>query len=56
MAPFEEYWSLGRLDERWKLKEVLPQVEGERRLGEENIDEDSTAGQMHWYYRQTRAN
>ncbi len=56
VTPFEDYWTFGRLDERWKLKEVLPRAEGKRRLGEENIDEDSTAGQMNWYYRQKRTN
>jgi predicted lipid-binding transport protein (Tim44 family) len=56
VSPFEEYWTFGRRDEQWKLKEVLPHAEGERRLGEENIDEDSTAGQLDWYYRQTRSN
>jgi predicted lipid-binding transport protein (Tim44 family) len=56
VTPFEEFWTFGRLDEQWKLKEVLPHAEGERRLSEENIDEDSSAGQLGWYYRQTRAN
>jgi hypothetical protein len=29
---------------------------GEKLIAEENVDEDSSAGQMQWYYRQTRAN
>ena len=56
VTPFEEYWTFGRLDEAWKLKEVLPPARGEKLIAEENVDEDSSAGQMQWYYRQTRAN
>ena len=56
VTPFEEYWTFGRLDEAWKLKEVLPPARGEKMMAEENVDEDSSAGQMQWYYRQTRAN
>jgi predicted lipid-binding transport protein (Tim44 family) len=56
VSPFEEYWTFGRLDEAWKLKEVLPPARGERLVSEENVDEESSAGQMQWYYRQTRAN
>jgi predicted lipid-binding transport protein (Tim44 family) len=56
VTDFEEYWTFGRLDERWKLKEALPPGEGKKRAASENIDEDSSAGQLQWYYRQTRAN
>ena len=56
VTPFEDYWTFGRLDEQWKLKEVLPPAEGKKRMSEENVDEDSSAGQLQWYYRQTRAN
>ncbi len=56
VTPFEEYWTFGRLDEAWKLKEVVPPARGEKLIAEENVDEDSSAGQMQWYYRQTRAN
>jgi predicted lipid-binding transport protein (Tim44 family) len=56
VTPFEEYWTFGRLDEVWKLKEVLPPAQGERLITEENVDEESGAGQMQWYYRQPRAN
>jgi len=37
-------------------QEVLPPAAGKKRFAEENIDEDSSAGQLQWYYRQTRAN
>jgi len=56
VSPFEEYWTFGRLNEQWKLKEVLPSASGERAIAQENVDEDSSAGQLQWYYRQTRAN
>jgi hypothetical protein len=52
---FGEYWTFGRLDERWKLKEVLPPARGKKMVTEENADEDSSAGQIEWYYRQSRS-
>lgn len=55
VTPFEEYWTFGRLDEQWKLKEVLPPTLGKKKLVEENVDEDSSQSQLQWYYRQTRA-
>lgn len=55
VTPFEEYWTFGRLDKVWKLKEVLPPSRGEKMMTEENVDEDSSAGQMQWYYREKRA-
>lgn len=54
-TPFEEYWTLGRLDEEWKLKEVLPSGRARKIVSEENINEESSAGELQWYYRQTRA-
>ena len=56
MTPFEEFWTFGRLDEQWKLKEVVPPSFGKKMVTIENVDEDSSAGQLKWYYRQTRAN
>jgi predicted lipid-binding transport protein (Tim44 family)/uncharacterized membrane protein YgcG len=55
VSPFEEYWTFGRLDGRWKLKEVLPSAKGRRLAGQENVDEGASAGQLEWYYRQKRA-
>jgi hypothetical protein len=55
VTPFEEYWTFGRLDNQWKLKEVLPPGRAKKRVTEENVDEDSSAGQLQWYYGQTRA-
>lgn len=56
VVPFEEYWTFGRLDNTWKLKEVMPKARGDNALDTENLDEDSSPAQVQWYYRQTRAN
>jgi predicted lipid-binding transport protein (Tim44 family) len=56
VTPFEEYWSFGRLDGQWKLKEILPPGRGKKEVTLENIDEESTPDQLKWYYRQPRAN
>jgi predicted lipid-binding transport protein (Tim44 family) len=55
VSPFEEYWTFGRLDGQWKLKQVLPPAASKRVVTAENVDEESSAGQMEWYYRQSRA-
>jgi len=55
VTPFEEYWTFGRLDGQWKLKEILPPGKAQRTVTAENIDEDSTPDQLQWYYRQPRA-
>jgi predicted lipid-binding transport protein (Tim44 family) len=55
VTPFEQYWIFGRLNNQWKLKEVLPAARGQSLVGEENVDQDSNAAQLDWYYRQTRA-
>ncbi len=54
VEPFEEYWTFGRLDNQWKLKEVLLPAEGEAEVREENVDEESSPEQLQWYYQQTR--
>jgi predicted lipid-binding transport protein (Tim44 family)/uncharacterized membrane protein YgcG len=55
VTPFMEYWTFGRLDGLWKLKEVLPPARGEEDVRQENLDEDSSAAQLQWYYQQSRA-
>jgi predicted lipid-binding transport protein (Tim44 family) len=55
VTPFEEYWTFGRQGDRWKLKEVLPPGRGKKVIAEENVDEESSTGQIEWYYRQSRA-
>jgi len=56
VTPFEEYWTFGRLDKQWKLKEILPPGQGQKAIATENIDEDSTPDQLQWYYSKPRAN
>jgi hypothetical protein len=56
VIPFEEYWTFGRLDNKWKLKEVLPKARGRQAIDTENVDEDTSPAQLQWYYQQTRAN
>jgi predicted lipid-binding transport protein (Tim44 family)/uncharacterized membrane protein YgcG len=56
VTPFVEFWTFGRLDHEWKLKEVLPPARGGEEVAAENVDEDATPEQLQWYYQQTRAN
>jgi predicted lipid-binding transport protein (Tim44 family) len=56
VTDFEDYWTFGRRDDQWKLKEVLPPAQGKKHMAEENVDQDTSADQLKWYYRQTRAN
>ena len=55
VTPYSEFWTFGRLDCEWKLKEVQPSSEAEKTIGSENVDEDSSPEQLQWYYRQPRA-
>jgi len=56
VTPFEEFWTFGRQAGQWKVKEVLPPAAGAAAVKAENVDEDSSAAQLQWYYKQTRAN
>ena len=56
VTPFEEYWTFGRQAGQWKVKEVLLPAAGAAAVKAENVDEDSSAAQLQWYYKQTRAN
>jgi hypothetical protein len=55
VVPFEEYLVFGRLDGRWKLQEVVPPAGGGGAVSQENLDEDSSLGQLRWYYSKKRA-
>jgi hypothetical protein len=55
VTTFEEYWTFGRLDDQWKLKEVEPPAKGLEMAGEENVDEGVSAAQLQWYYQHPRA-
>lgn len=56
VTPFVEFWTFGRLDNEWKLKEVLPPAKGGELVAAENVDEGTSLEQLQWYYKQTRAN
>ena len=56
VTPFTEFWTFGRLDNEWKLKEAEPPARGEEMVKTENLDADSSPEQLQWYYKQTRAN
>ena len=55
VTPFEQYWTFGRLDNQWKLKEVEPPAKGREMVGQENVDEGVSAAQLEWYYQHPRA-
>jgi predicted lipid-binding transport protein (Tim44 family) len=54
VTPFEEYWTFGRLDNQWKLKELLPPAHGKKLVDQENVDEESSPEQLQWFYSQSR--
>ena len=56
VVPFEQYLTLGRLENRWKLKEILSAAAGQAAVKEENLDQDSSPEQVQWYYQHSRAN
>ena len=55
VTPFEQYWTFGRLDDQWKLKEVEPPAKGLQMVALENVDEGVPAAQLEWYYQHPRA-
>ena len=55
VRPFDEYWTFGFRDGQWKLKEILPPGDAQGAVGQENVDEGSSASQLQWFYRQKRA-
>jgi predicted lipid-binding transport protein (Tim44 family)/intein/homing endonuclease len=55
IIPFEEYWTFGRLDDTWKLKEALPDANKKNGKFSENIDEGSSVDLIKWYYTKKRA-
>jgi len=55
VSPFVEYWTFGRREGVWKLKDVLPPADGETAMARENVDEESSPEQLQWYYKKTRA-
>ncbi len=55
VTPFEDFWTFGRRDGAWKLKEVLPPAQGQAYVTAENIDQATSASQLQWYYKHSRA-
>ncbi len=55
VTPFEQYLTMGRLDGRWRLKEMLSAEAGRGAVSQENLDQDSGPGQLQWYYQHKRA-
>lgn len=55
VVPYEEYWTFGRLDNQWKLKEALPEAPNKKGIFTENVDEGSSANLIKWYYTKKRA-
>ena len=54
VMPFEQFLTMGRSDNRWKLKEILSTPAGQAALNSENVDEGSNSGQLEWFYRHKR--
>lgn len=50
VAPFEQYLTFGRMDNRWKLKEIVSAEAAKNFIEAENIDKESSPRQMKWYY------
>jgi hypothetical protein len=55
VTAFEQFLTFGRLDGRWKLKEVVLPHEAEGMVEQENVDQEATKRQIEWYYRHKRA-
>ncbi len=52
---WQEYWVFGRDEGLWKLKEILPEAQGETLWDQENLDEGTGQQMMDWYYSKSRA-
>jgi uncharacterized membrane protein YgcG len=55
VVPFEQYLTLGRLNNGWRLKEILTAEAGQAAVQAENLDQDSSPDQVQWYYQHGRA-
>jgi hypothetical protein len=55
VAAFEQFLTFGRLEGRWKLKEVVLPHEAEGVVEQENVDQEATKKQREWYYQHKRA-
>jgi predicted lipid-binding transport protein (Tim44 family) len=55
VRPLQDYWTFGRADTRWVLREILPPADGVSVLRKENVDEGSSPEMLEWYYSKSRA-
>ncbi|MBN2143000.1 MAG: Hint domain-containing protein [Candidatus Aureabacteria bacterium] len=54
VTPYEEYWTFGRHNNQWKLKEVLPSLKGRSVMEMENVDEEMGSRMVQWFYTKKR--
>ncbi|PIS47384.1 MAG: hypothetical protein COT17_03660, partial [Elusimicrobia bacterium CG08_land_8_20_14_0_20_51_18] len=54
VTAFTEYWTFGKGEKNWKLKEILARAAGENALDSANKDADSSPMQLEWYYTKKR--
>ena len=55
VRPLQDYWTFGRADSRWVLREILPAADGASLLRRENVDEGSSPEMLEWFYSKPRA-
>jgi len=55
VTPFEQYLTFGRLNNQWKLNEVVNEGRKDALIQQENIDQESSPQQVQWYYQHKRA-
>jgi predicted lipid-binding transport protein (Tim44 family) len=55
VRPLQDYWTFGRADSRWVLREILPNADGIKVLKQENVDEGSSPEMLEWFYSKPRA-
>ena len=51
-----DFWTFTRDGQRWVLKEILPDAQGESALARENVDEGTGQQMLEWFYSKPRAN
>lgn len=54
VTAFEQFLTFGRLDGRWKQKEVVLPHEAGSLVEQENVDQEATTRQIEWYYQHKR--
>jgi hypothetical protein len=55
VTPYAMFLTFGRLDNRWKLKEILLPAEARKLVEQENVDQDFSAETLQWFYQHKRA-